>query len=128
MGGNSINGNLGGKKGWGGIKGKLPKGYVWGAQWARRESKKGRAKGGMVMGIRKEWTEKGRRIEVEEEGIIVGRVKMGEQRWSIVGVYVRENIREILKKLERWVEEKEKRVVSMIGGDFNARTGGREVG
>jgi len=111
------------KKGWGGIKGKLPKRYVWGAQWARKESKKGRAKGGMVMGIRKEWMEKGRGIEVEEEGIMVGRVKLGEQRWNIVGVYVRENIRETLKKLERWVEEKEKGVVSMIGEDFNARTG-----
>jgi len=30
------------------------------------------------MGIRKEWTEKGRGIEVEEEGIMVERVKMGE--------------------------------------------------
>jgi len=32
------------------------------------------------MGIRKEWTEKGRRIKVEEEGIMVGRVKVGEKR------------------------------------------------
>jgi len=36
---------------------------------------------------------------------------------------VRENIREILKKLERWVEEKEKGVLSMIERDFNARRG-----
>jgi len=116
------------KSGWGGIKGKLPKGYVWGAQWARRESKKGRAKGGMLLGIRKECIEKGRGIEMEEEGIMVGRVKMGEQRWRIVGVYASENIRETLKKLERWTEEKEKGVISMIGGDFNARTGGEGGG
>jgi len=38
------------------------------------------------------------------------------------------SFRETLKKLERWVEEKEKGVLSMIGGDFNARTGGREMG
>jgi len=38
---------------------------------------------------------------MEEEGIMVGRVKMGKQRWRIVGVYVRENIGEALRKLER---------------------------
>jgi len=75
------------------------------------------------MGIRKEWIEKGRGIEVEVEGIMVGRVRMGEQRWRIVGVYVKENIRETLRKLERWMEEKEKGVLSLIGGDFNAITG-----
>jgi len=111
------------KKGWEGIKGKLPKGYVWGSQWARRESKKGRAKGGVIMGIRKEWIEKGRGIEVEKEGIVVERVKVGEQRWRIVGVYVRDNLGVILKKVERWVEGKEEETLSMIGGDFNARTG-----
>jgi len=41
------------KKGWGGVKGKLPKGYVWGTQWAVRKNKKGRAKGGMIMGVKK---------------------------------------------------------------------------
>lgn len=42
---------------------------------ARREGRKGRAKGGMVMGIRKELTEKGTKIETQEEGIIVGRIR-----------------------------------------------------
>jgi len=83
----------------------------------------GRVKKGRLRG-NKEWMEKRSGIKVKEEGIVVGRIKMGEQRWRIVEIYVRENMEEILKKLERWLEEKEKgRILSMIGGDFNARTG-----
>jgi len=37
------------EKEWEGIKGNLPKGYIWGTKWARRECKTGRAKGGMIM-------------------------------------------------------------------------------
>jgi len=39
---------------------------------------------------------------------MTGRVKMREQRWRIVGVYVRENIKEILRKLQRWVKRERK--------------------
>lgn len=41
----------------------LPKGYVWGVQSAKRRNKKGRAIGGMVMGIKKEIKEKGEEIK-----------------------------------------------------------------
>jgi len=61
------------RKGWKGIEGRLPKGFTWGTQFAVRKNKKGRAMGGMVMGIRKELMEKERRIETEKEGMIVGR-------------------------------------------------------
>jgi len=57
-------------------------------QWATRKSKRGRAMGDMVMGIRRELLEKGREIMTENEGMIVGRVKLGKQRWRIVGVYI----------------------------------------
>lgn len=39
---------------WWKIRRKLPGGFVWGIQAARRWSKMGRAKGGMLVGIRKE--------------------------------------------------------------------------
>jgi len=65
------------EKGWDRIKGKLPKGYKWGTQIAKRRSRKGRAIGGMVMGIRKEVMEKGQEIKSEREGMIEGRVRMG---------------------------------------------------
>lgn len=32
----------------------MPEGYEWGRQLARRKNKKGRAMGGMIMGIRRE--------------------------------------------------------------------------
>lgn len=47
------------EKGWNRIKGRLPKGYKWGTQIAKRRSRKGRAMGEMAMGIRKEVIEKG---------------------------------------------------------------------
>lgn len=60
---------------WNRIEIKLPKGYVWGMRKAIRSSRKGRAKGGMVMGIKKELIELGRRIETDREGMLIGRVK-----------------------------------------------------
>lgn len=53
-----------------GIKGKLPRGYVWGVQWAEKKNRKGRAMGGMVMGIKREIVEKGKGIEISKEGIM----------------------------------------------------------
>lgn len=37
-----------GERGWEIIRGKLPGGYVWGIQAARKRNRKGRAKGGMM--------------------------------------------------------------------------------
>ena len=46
------------EKGWGWIRSKLPKGYIWQMQRvAKRERNKGRAKGGIVAGVRKELVE-----------------------------------------------------------------------
>lgn len=70
------------------LRKKLPGGYVWEEQIARRESRRGRALGGMLMGIRKQIMEKGSRIETEKEGIIAGVVKIGKERWIVVGVHV----------------------------------------
>lgn len=54
---------LGWKKAWGTFKRKLLKRYIWKHQSAKREWKKGRAKGGILTGIRRD-------CEVEEkEGV-----------------------------------------------------------
>jgi len=52
---------------------------------------------------------------------MVGRVKLGKQRWRIV--YIKGNMEEMLQRLEEWVEEMGREVCTLIGGDFNARTG-----
>lgn len=51
------------------------------------------------MGIRKDLLEEGSSIEVKEEGILMGRVKNGGERWRIVGVYVKGNIEGTLQRL-----------------------------
>jgi len=61
-------------------------------------------------------------MEVKEEGIIVGEVRQGREKWKIVGVYASGGIERMLQKLEFWIEEKEEGIKTIVGGDFNART------
>lgn len=63
----------------------------------------------------------------EREGIIAGRIRCGEKRWRIAGVYVNGDMEEKLEGIREWVEERGSGVKTLIGGDFNARTG-REGG
>lgn len=49
------------EKGWERLRGRMPRGYRWEVQLASRKNRKGRAMGGMLMGVRKE-------IEVIEGG------------------------------------------------------------
>lgn len=41
--------DVGGGGGWGNVERRLPRGYVWKRQWARRKKKKTRAIGGVIM-------------------------------------------------------------------------------
>jgi len=103
------------------VKRKLPKGYSWDAQMAGRRNKRGRAKGGMLMGVRKG-------IEIiereEKEGIMMKVVRAkGGKIWRIVGVYVNDNLEEKWGNMREWIEGNKRGVQMIIGGDFNARTG-----
>lgn len=69
------------EKRWEKVKGKLEGGFEWEVQLARRKSKKGRAMGGILMGIRRELLERETKIEMEEEGIMMGRMKQGREIW-----------------------------------------------
>lgn len=44
--------------------------------------------GGLVMGIKKGLVEGQMAVEAKGEGIIVGRVRVGEEKWRIIGMYV----------------------------------------
>lgn len=88
----------------GAIKRKLPKGFVWEMQAARKKSSKGRAKGGMVAGIRKELIEGSRGIKVGEEGIIEVRAKIGAKRWLFGGIYVSGDMDKKLEWMYEWTE------------------------
>lgn len=80
------------EKGWERVGRLLPRGYIWKKQWAKRKNKKGRAMGGMIMGIRKELNEKEQETYTEEEGLMMGGVRVGGERWKIIGVYVKEGV------------------------------------
>lgn len=95
-------------------------------QWAKRKSRKGRAIREMLMGIKKEQVEEGGRIETE--GLIVGRVRRGEKRWRISGVYIdKGEMGRMLKELEGWIGTREEDVMTIVGKDFDPRIG-REGG
>ena len=56
----------------------LPNGYVWKVQEAGRKSKKGRAMGGMIVGIREGIEREKENEERREEGLQVVKVNLGE--------------------------------------------------
>lgn len=107
--------------GWEKIRRRLPIGYKWSAQMAKRKYEKGRPSGGMMLGIREE-------IEVEEvereetEGRMSCLIRMGDERWKIIGLYVNGDMEKKLEGLKNYIEEREKGAKILIGGDFNAGT------
>ncbi|XP_071648500.1 uncharacterized protein [Temnothorax longispinosus] len=118
------------KKGWEKMKEKLPKEFGWRVQIANRRNKKGRACGGMLVGIRKgiEEIKEGRGREEEENRVEV-KLRIGEEIWKIIGIYVNKDIDKKLEGLNDCIEEEKIGVRTIIRGDFNARTGdegGRE--
>lgn len=80
MGRGGVVRNLDGREGVGEGEGEASGvGFEWGVQLAGRRSKKRRAIGRMLRGIRKELMERETKIEVEGEGIIMGRVMQGKK-------------------------------------------------
>jgi len=114
------------KKGWDRISGKLPREFRWEVQLAKRRSKKGRAIGGMLVGVRKgiETIEEG--VQEEVEGIVTKIIKIGKEKWRVIGVYSNGDLEGKWEKIKDWAEDKRGGVRTVLGGDFNART--RELG
>lgn len=107
--------------GWEKLKEKMPEGWKWKCQPARRKSKKGRARGGIITGVRKEIEE--REIgEKEIEGIQERELIIDKERWRIITLYNREGRRKGLERVNEGIREGEEGNL-VIAGDFNARTG-----
>ena len=70
------------------IEKKWGEGHEWTVVKARREARKGRAKGGIVVGVKKGWNAK---IEVRSSDIVEISLKMSNKKWVIYIVYLREN-------------------------------------
>lgn len=85
---------------------------------SRKKEQKRESNEGLVMGIKWELVEKGEEIEVNSEGIIIGKVRANKEKWKIIGVYVNRDIEEKLQRVGEWMEGKEKRRLTLIGGHF----------
>lgn len=46
---------------------------------------------------------------VEEEGLIIIKIKWERERWKVRSVYIREKIRQVLKKIKVVAEKKKER-------------------
>jgi len=53
---------------------------------------------------------------------------VGKERWRIIGVYVKEGIEGMMRKIEKWMDKGEEGRRLIIGGDFNARVGDKGGG
>jgi len=111
------------EKDWEKWEGKVPKEYKWTIQGAVKEGKKGRAKGGIWLGIRKGLEGEGEGWE--EEGLIVREVKWNKETWKVGAVYIKDNVRRIMGRIKGKAEERRGETGWIVGGDFNARTGER---
>ena len=103
------------------IKEKL-KGYKCFFNEARREKKKGRAKGGMVVAVKKCDEIKEVKFKKVNEECTKVEFKIDGKEWLIAVVYMRESRRQVWASLKEETEYVPGKHL-MIGGDFNSRIG-----
>lgn len=105
------------EKGWNKIRRKLSEGYKWGMQGATKKGKRGRVVGGILMDIRSDLIEEGIEINVEDEGVLVKKIRRGSEKWRIIGVYVSKGMEVMSNSLEKEVDKREKELI-VLGGGF----------
>ncbi|EFN75587.1 Retrotransposable element Tf2 155 kDa protein type 2 [Harpegnathos saltator] len=107
------------KKEWERARERLPKGYTWKTQWAGRKNRKGREMGGMLVGVKigMKVEREGRRLE--GEGIMVVKIRLEEEWWRIIGVYVNKDLENEREKLREWMEQKEEGGAILLQRDNN---------
>jgi hypothetical protein len=111
------------EKGWERLERRMPREFEWKCQYADRESKKRRAKDGIIMGVKKGLEEENGSEAKEERGFMERTVKRKQRKWRIVTIYSR-SMKETKRIIEERVKEQEEGTL-VIGGDFNARIGGK---
>jgi len=71
---------------------KMPRGYRWEAQMARRRNKKGRVRGGMMLGVRSKIEIGELTVEERGKGMMAFEIVLEGKRWRIVGIYVNDDM------------------------------------
>ena len=64
-------------RGWNEVKRKLPKGYRWERQLAKRKNRRGRPMGGIIIGVKEEIGETVINKGGEKEGVLAVQIKIG---------------------------------------------------
>lgn len=107
---------------------RLNKEYNWTFKGATREKRKGRAKGGVLLGVKKILSV--RKVKEWEWGIVVEGLKIeSEKRINLVVIYNNGKMEEMIKSLSKLGEELSVEGEGLlIMGDLNARIGDWQVG
>ena len=102
----------------------LSKDYKWFAKAAERVNKKGRAKGGILIGIRNTLA----KVKVKEwkYGLTIEGIEINEKSLNLIAVYNNAGITIFLNEVGKVVEDLLSLNGMIIVGDFNARTGEEE--
>lgn len=50
-------------------------------------------------------------------------MRLGEEKWRITGMYINGNMKEIWERIRGWENHRRKGIRTLVGRDFNARTG-----
>lgn len=108
-------------KDWGKWKEKMPRGFKWVMQGAKKESRRRRAARRIVMRIKKGL--EGKREIVAKEGLMLGEISWEGELWKVGTVYLRENIEKVLERIRREADKRKGEKGWIIERDFNARTG-----
>lgn len=105
---------------WKKIKASLPTDFNWENKAATKDKNKGRAKGGILLGVKKAL----RVINIkksESSDLVTLTINSNNEVWKVIGIYNRNGAEQTLLKLDDETQNPEERIV--IGGDFNARIG-----
>lgn len=100
----------------------LPKEFKWEVIPAERVNRKGRAKGGFVIGIKGSLI-KGKNLEIKEinKGLIRTDIESKRDKMRIWSVYNSGEIEKIIEEIDK--EEVNEERLTIVGGDFNVRIG-----
>lgn len=108
------------EKDWEKMRESLPKGYIWIDHVAERGKRKGRAQGGILVGIRESL---GKVSGIEERVEMIGIIlEVKVETWKIWTVYWGEEMKKLIRVMDENTEERENEML-VIGGDMNARIG-----
>lgn len=106
------------------LKKHLPRNFVWSIIKAKRTHKKGTAKGGFLIGIKKGWCQvEGEAGTEVTEGLIKSKISVGREmtQMNIWSIYNNGNLEMIWQQIEE--DNYGDKEVTLVMGDFNIRIG-----